>query len=355
MEVLFVEFSVNHPILYLLVGLLVAVVLGQSVFFLVKALRRSKQIGMDQSKIKKTIKTAAFFTIAPAVSIVISVITLSKSLGLPLPWLRLSVVGSLSYEAIAASNAVSAMGLTLGKIENLTARYGSIEALHSISLEVGAGEMVALIGANGAGKTTLLNSISGTVNTGGSITFEGKEILRMKAAKIALMGLLQVPEGRHVFPGLTVEENLLVGTVASKGLRLSPGDNSQEMEMVFDLFPRLKERRKQLAWSMSGGEQQMLAIGRALMGKPKLLMLDEPSMGLAPIVIEELFEKIVEINKTGVPILMVEQNARLALKVSNRAYILDRGTITAEGSSRELLKDPKVREAYLGKAVAKTE
>ena len=241
------------------------------------------------------------------------------------------------------------------KIENLTARYGSIEALHSISLEVGAGEMVALIGANGAGKTTLLNSISGTVNTGGSITFEGKEILRMKAAKIALMGLLQVPEGRHVFPGLTVEENLLVGTVASKGLRLSPGDNIQEMEMVFDLFPRLKERRKQLAWSMSGGEQQMLAIGRALMGKPKLLMLDEPSMGLAPIVIEELFEKIVEINKTGVPILMVEQNARLALKVSNRAYILDRGTITAEGSSRELLKDPKVREAYLGKAVAKTE
>ncbi len=241
------------------------------------------------------------------------------------------------------------------KIENLTARYGSIEALHSISLEVGAGEMVALIGANGAGKTTLLNSISGTVNTGGSITFEGKEILRMKAAKIALMGLLQVPEGRHVFPGLTVEENLLVGTVASKGLRLSPGDNSQEMEMVFDLFPRLKERRKQLAWSMSGGEQQMLAIGRALMGKPKLLMLDEPSMGLAPIVIEELFEKIVEINKTGVPILMVEQNARLALKVSNRAYILDRGTITAEGPSRELLKDPKVREAYLGKAVAKTE
>lgn len=241
------------------------------------------------------------------------------------------------------------------KIENLTARYGSIEALHSISLQVEAGEMVALIGANGAGKTTLLNSISGTVNTSGSITFDGKEILHVKAAKIAQMGLLQVPEGRHVFPGLTVEENLLVGTVASKGMRLRPGDNSQEMEMVFDLFPRLKERRKQLAWSMSGGEQQMLAIGRALMGKPKLLMLDEPSMGLAPIVIEELFEKIVEVNKTGVPILMVEQNARLALKVSDRAYILDRGHITAEGPSRALLKDPKVREAYLGKAVAKTE
>lgn len=241
------------------------------------------------------------------------------------------------------------------KIDNLTARYGSIEALHSIGLEVGAGEMVALIGANGAGKTTLLNSISGTVNTTGSITFEDKEILHMKAAKIAQMGLLQVPEGRHVFPGLTVEENLLVGTVASKGMRLRPGDNAQEMEMVFDLFPRLKERRKQLAWSMSGGEQQMLAIGRALMGKPKLLMLDEPSMGLAPIVIEELFEKIVEVNKTGVPILMVEQNARLALKVSDRAYILDRGSITAEGPSKALLKDPKVREAYLGKAVAKSE
>lgn len=241
------------------------------------------------------------------------------------------------------------------KIENLVARYGSIEALHSISVEVGAGEMVALIGANGAGKTTLLNSISGTVNTTGSVLFDGKEILHVKAAKVAQMGLLQVPEGRHVFPGLTVEENLLVGTVASKGLRLRPGDNSHEMEMVFELFPRLKERRKQLAWSMSGGEQQMLAIGRALMGKPKLLMLDEPSMGLAPIVIEELFQQIVEVNKTGVPILMVEQNARLALKVSDRAYILDRGNITAGGNSRDLLKDPKVREAYLGKTVVKTE
>lgn len=241
------------------------------------------------------------------------------------------------------------------KIENLVARYGSIEALHSISVEVGTGEMVALIGANGAGKTTLLNSISGTVNTTGSVLFDGKEILHVKAAKVAQMGLLQVPEGRHVFPGLTVEENLLVGTVASKGLRLRPGDNSHEMEMVFELFPRLKERRKQLAWSMSGGEQQMLAIGRALMGKPKLLMLDEPSMGLAPIVIEELFQQIVEVNKTGVPILMVEQNARLALKVSDRAYILDRGNITAGGNSRDLLKDPKVREAYLGKTVVKTE
>ncbi len=239
------------------------------------------------------------------------------------------------------------------KIENLVAKYGSIEALHGISLSIGAGEMVALIGANGAGKTTLLNSISGTLSTSGRIELEGKNIQNMKAAQIAKMGLLQVPEGRHVFPGLTVEENLLVGTVASKGMRLKPGNNSEDMEMVFEIFPRLKERRKQLAWSMSGGEQQMLAIGRALMGHPRILMLDEPSMGLAPIVIEELFEKIVEINKSGVPILMVEQNARLALKVSDRAYILERGNITAEGQSKDLLHDPKVHEAYLGKAVAR--
>ena len=239
------------------------------------------------------------------------------------------------------------------KIENLVAKYGSIEALHAISLQVGEREMVALIGANGAGKTTLLNSISGAVNAEGSIRFQDKEILKKKPETIARTGLLQVPEDRHVFPGLTVEENLLVGTVASQGMRLRPGDNSAGLETVFDLFHRLKERRRQLAWSMSGGEQQMLAIGRALMGKPKLLMLDEPSMGLAPIVIDELFEKIVEVNKTGVPILMVEQNANLALRVSNRAYILDRGRITAEGPSQSLLKDPKVREAYLGKSVAK--
>lgn len=241
------------------------------------------------------------------------------------------------------------------KIENLTARYGSIEALHGISLQVDEHEMVSLIGANGAGKTTLLNSISGTVSTTGSISFQGTEILQAKAARIARLGLLQVPEGRHVFPGLTVEENLLVGTVASRGMRLRARDSSGDMEMVFAIFPRLKERRRQLAWSMSGGEQQMLAIGRALMGKPKLLMLDEPSMGLAPIVIDELFEKIVEINRSGVPILMVEQNARLALKVSDRAYILERGAITAQGPSRQMLRDPKVREAYLGKAVSGSE
>lgn len=238
-------------------------------------------------------------------------------------------------------------------IENLVTRYGSIEALHGISLHIDDGEMVALIGANGAGKTTLLNSISGTLVTSGKIVFMGKDITHVKPDRIAQMQLLQVPEGRHVFPGLTVEENLLIGTVANKGMRLKRGNNNEAMEKVFEIFPRLKERRKQLAWSMSGGEQQMLAIGRALMGEPKLLMLDEPSMGLAPIIIDELFEKIIEINKTGVPILMVEQNARLALRVSGRAYIIERGNIKAEGLSKELAHDPKVREAYLGKKVEK--
>jgi len=239
------------------------------------------------------------------------------------------------------------------KIENLVACYGNIEALHGISLQVGDDEMVALIGANGAGKTTLLNSISGCITKTGIIEFDGQDITKRKAAAIARMGIIQVPEGRHVFPGLTVEQNLLVGTVARSGIRFQAGDNSEDLDKVYQMFPRLKERQKQLAWSMSGGEQQMLAIGRALMGRPKLLMLDEPSMGLAPIIIEELFDKIMEINKTGVPILMVEQNAMLALKVSNRAYVLERGTIKAAGASKQLLDNPVIREAYLGKAVKK--
>lgn len=234
------------------------------------------------------------------------------------------------------------------KIKDLVSRYGSIEALHGISLEVGPSEMVALIGANGAGKTTLLNSISGTVTASGSIAFAGNEILQKKAAAIARMGLLQVPEGRHVFPGLTVEENLLVGTVASRGMRLRPGDNSQEMEMVFETFPRLKERRRQLAWSMSGGEQQMLAIGRALMTRPKLLLLDEPSMGLAPILVDEIFSMIQTINSAGTTILLVEQNANKALRIANRGYVLETGKIKLHGTSEELLTNDEVRTAYLG-------
>lgn len=235
------------------------------------------------------------------------------------------------------------------EIKNLKANYGHIEALHGVSLEVGNKEIVALIGSNGAGKTTLLNSISGHVAISGNIYFEGEEISHKKPHAISRKNLLQVPEGRHVFPGLTVEQNLLVGTVAHSGIRILPGNQTADLEMVYEIFPRLLERRKQLAWSLSGGEQQMLAVGRALMGHPKLLMLDEPSMGLAPIIIEELFEKIIEINRAGTPVLLVEQNATLALKSSDRAYIIERGNITLSGDSKELLRDERVREAYLGK------
>lgn len=235
-------------------------------------------------------------------------------------------------------------------VNKLVAFYGHIEALHGVDLEVGDKEIVALIGSNGAGKTTLLNSISGHLTITGSIELNGEDITRKKPHAIARKNLLQVPEGRHVFPGLTVEQNLLVGTVAWGGVRIAKGNNTVDLAMVYEIFPVLKNRCKQLAWSMSGGEQQMLAIGRALMGHPRLLMLDEPSMGLAPIIIEELFEKIVEINKLGTPILLVEQNAMLALRVSDRAYIIERGNITITGDSKDLINDPRVREAYLGKA-----
>lgn len=236
------------------------------------------------------------------------------------------------------------------KITNLHAFYGQIEALHGIDLEIGPSELVALIGSNGAGKTTLLCSISGLVEISGNIEYNGTEIGKHSPRSIVNLGLLHVPEGRHVFPGLNVQQNLEIGTVAWRGFRNA--DVSQELDRVFDLFPRLKERRKQLAWSLSGGEQQMLAVGRALMGRPKLLMLDEPSMGLAPIVIDEMFEKIVEINRSGTPILIVEQNAQLALEISNRAYILDNGKLFLEGESELLLHDSRVQEAYLGKKQA---
>lgn len=234
------------------------------------------------------------------------------------------------------------------KIINLYSNYGSIETLHGINLEIGDDEIVALIGSNGAGKTTLLSSISGMLSIRGVIEYDGKELNKMTPRAIANAGVLHVPEGRRVFPGLTVQQNLEVGSVAWRGIKTA--NISGDLEKVFDLFPRLKERRKQLSWSLSGGEQQMLAVGRALMGHPKILMLDEPSMGLAPIVIDEMFEKIVEINKQGTPILLVEQNARLALEVSKKAYILDGGNITITGNSKELIKDSRIREAYLGKS-----
>lgn len=236
------------------------------------------------------------------------------------------------------------------RVENLVSSYGHITALENVSMEIGDKEIVALIGSNGAGKTTMLNSISGHVKAKGKIVYNDVDVLAQKPHRIAAMGILQVPEGRHVFPGLTVEQNLCVGTVAEKGVRLSRGGITGDLEMIYDIFPRLKERRKQLAWSLSGGEQQMLVIGRAMMGHPKLLMMDEPSMGLAPIIIEEVFEKIVEINRGGTPVLLVEQNASLALQVSNRAYIIERGNITLSGESAALSKDDRVKEAYLGKA-----
>lgn len=233
------------------------------------------------------------------------------------------------------------------KIRNLVANYGHIEALHGISLDVGNKEMVALIGSNGAGKTTLLNSISGHVTKTGEILYNGVDISKMRPGRIVKNGIIQVPEGRHVFPGLTVMQNLVVGTIAWRGLRKA--DIEEDLERVVTLFPRLKERYKQLAWSLSGGEQQMLAMGRSLMGRPKLLMLDEPSMGLAPKVVDEMFEAIVAINNSGTPILLVEQNAQLALEVSAKAYIIEGGKIKLSGPSKELANDERVKEAYLGK------
>ncbi|HSK68750.1 MAG TPA: ABC transporter ATP-binding protein [Candidatus Limnocylindria bacterium] len=236
------------------------------------------------------------------------------------------------------------------QIESLKAVYGHIEALHGVSLHVDDGEIVALIGSNGAGKTTLLNAMCGHVQkTAGSVRLDGRDITGMKPHAIARMGLTLVPEGRHVFPGLSVEENLSVGTVAWAGMRIMEGNLQADFDAVYALFPKLKERRRQLAWSLSGGEQQMLAIGRALMGHPKLLLLDEPSMGLAPIIISELFGKILDINRAGTTVLLVEQNATLALQVSSRAYIIERGRILLEGKSADLATDERVKEAYLGR------
>jgi branched-chain amino acid transport system ATP-binding protein len=233
------------------------------------------------------------------------------------------------------------------KINNLYAYYGNIEALHGATLEVGNKEIVAIIGSNGAGKTTLLRAVSGLVDRNGAIVYNDKHIENQSPRHIARSGLLHVPEGRHVFPGLTVQQNLEVGSVSWHGIRKA--NLEADLEKVFSLFQRLKERRKQYAWSLSGGEQQMLAIGRAIMGRPKLLMLDEPSMGLAPIIIDELFSKIIEINSMGVPILLVEQNALLAMEISQKSYILEGGRVVLDGNSRDLLNNSRVKEAYLGK------
>ena len=233
------------------------------------------------------------------------------------------------------------------ELKDAVLNYGKIEALHGISVEVNEGEVVSLIGANGAGKTSTMRAISGLRGISpGAIIFNGEDITKLRADQRVTRGLCLTPEGRGIFPGMTVLENLDMGAFTRK-------DRSaikEDLARVFDLFPRIAERRKQIAGTMSGGEQQMLAIGRALMARPKLLLLDEPSMGLAPMLIQQIFTIIAEIAKQGTTILVVEQNAQQALSRADRAYVLETGQIVKSGSGADLLKDPSIREAYLGVA-----
>lgn len=234
--------------------------------------------------------------------------------------------------------------MPLLKVENLRAGYGQIEALHGVDLEINSGEIVCLIGNNGAGKSTTLMSISGIVKQKtGRIAFRDEEMTSLAPHKIVAKGISQVPEGRRIFPTLTVEENLRAGGF------LHPKRNKEKMEEVFELFPRLKERRRQLGGSMSGGEQQMLAIGRAMVNEPSLLMMDEPSLGLAPQIIDSIFEAALALRSRGMTILLIEQNANLALDVSDRAYVMELGRIVLSGTASELKHDSKVQEIYLGK------
>ena len=231
------------------------------------------------------------------------------------------------------------------KIENLVVRYGMIEAIKGISFEVNDGEIVTLIGSNGAGKTTTMHAISGLIKpASGKITLDDKELTKMPSHKIVSLGLAQVPEGRRVFSQQTVEENLLLGAYSHKDKTAINDD----LNHIYELFPRLLERRKQAAGTLSGGEQQMLAMGRALMANPKILLLDEPSMGLSPLLVKEIFRIIQDINKRGTTILLVEQNAKMALAIADRAYVLETGKITLEGTGAELAASEQVRKAYLG-------
>lgn len=232
------------------------------------------------------------------------------------------------------------------KVTNIDVYYGKIRALNSVSLSVEAGEIVTLIGANGAGKTTVLRSVSGLQRLeNGKIEFMEKDISKIPAEELVGMGLAHVPEGRRVFPGLTVYENLEIGSTSWRKGKMSL---SEDLENIYELFPRLKERSKQLAWSLSGGEQQMLAIGRALMARPKLLLLDEPSLGLSPVLVEQVFEVLQKINKQGVTMLLVEQNAFMALDIAHRGYVIENGRIVLTDKAEVLSNNPKVKEAYLG-------
>jgi len=230
------------------------------------------------------------------------------------------------------------------QIKDLSVRFGGIKAVDNLSLNVEEGEIVTLIGSNGAGKSTTLKSIAGTVKASGEILFNGENILGLNPNEIVKRGITLVPEGRHVFPNLTVLENIKIGAYLRKDKL------TDDIERVYELFPRLKERSWQLAGTLSGGEQQMLAVGRALMAKPKLIMMDEPSLGLAPIVVAGIFDIIKEINKQGITVLLNEQNANMALKIGHHGYVFQTGRITMSGTCEELAKDPSVQEAYLGKS-----
>ncbi|NEW41562.1 ABC transporter ATP-binding protein [Nocardia cyriacigeorgica] len=233
------------------------------------------------------------------------------------------------------------------EVDEIYVNYGRIQALHGISLRVADGELVTLLGANGAGKTTTMRALSGLLPlTKGRILFEGRDISRMKAHERVVAGLIQAPEGRGIFPGMSVQENLDMGCYARPFKEKT--EYAATLDRVFDLFPRLRERRKQVGGTLSGGEQQMLAIGRSLMARPRLLLLDEPSMGLAPMVIQQIFRIVSEINEQGTTVLLVEQNARQALKRSDRGYILETGEVTKTGTGADLLVDPAVKSAYLG-------
>lgn len=232
------------------------------------------------------------------------------------------------------------------KVENLVVSYGGIEALKGISLEVPKGEIVTLIGANGAGKSTLLRSIVGLVKPqSGKITYEGEDITGRNSQQIVKKGLTLVPEGRRIFPNLTVLENLQIGAY----MRTDKDGIEKDIKRMYELFPRLEERSWQMAGTLSGGEQQMLAVGRALLSRPQLLMMDEPSLGLAPLIIKDIFSIMQEINQQGMTILLIEQNANMALKVAHRAYVLETGKITMSGTGAELLENSEIKAAYLGK------
>jgi branched-chain amino acid transport system ATP-binding protein len=235
--------------------------------------------------------------------------------------------------------------MSLLEVKDLVVSYGAIKALKGISFDVDAGEVISLIGSNGAGKTTTLHSISNLIKkVSGSISFDGQDITNLSADKIVQMGLVQVPEGRRVFANMSVKENLEMGAY----LRRDKENIKKDMEWCYELFPRLKERLSQISGTLSGGEQQMLAMARALMSKPKLLLLDEPSMGLAPILVDEIFNIITKISSSGTTILLVEQNAYKALSIANRAYILETGEITKTGKASDLITDKAVISAYLG-------